>query len=1488
MDTEYGGERSFSRYMWKKEEMIPLSYNKKYLAEIESGHEKYQNDSLLFANCNFYIDDFVSLFSLYNSDNVSNIDRTILHPSEQSKMKNVNGNYYFMNETNGKTVDRYADITGASKSAIPCNCDRENGVYPRLQSGEVDVADTADMPDVLDRTPIKSTYFGDREFSRSYAFDSFMKTYESAYSCKRSVQATYINKKEQLEILIVQNGGIIHNALTSKVTHIISNNMALGSKKYMDYKKAFKKSKVFIVVDKYIFDCVSLRSRLPEQSYLPSLLRYNSRQITEFFSFKKRSIQSRGIKDQRNADAPSEEEKRENNNPSINYISERGRDELSEHCTLRDIQTDVMSTDRSGIGTTLTGDMNIVKPSTQFENARKGYVQRNKHLQILNIQMSYENVKKYIIYNSWDYFKRLYKFYLDKEVKENIFPNVSPNLHINKNTFEEFLRKYRILNHLSEQEIRWIKQKSGININIKNVWENDIIHFFFDIVLKTRTTNREEGGEMGYSGTLSSAEESASSHRLIDSVRDYLHNSRLYILGNWNYITRVFFNFEDIKEKDKRKCVYFYIDFDNYFLNASVKCGNSFYCKNRNFNSEILCVCHSLKKEESYGIISATNYWGKKNKIFKGMIKGEVTKLHNNNKDIHFVKYNFSNILRCSYLFLLVLINYSNNVRVLSVDESIFQLFYEKEEDIFCIAKNISDDIYSLTNLPVSIGISASLNLSRKALKFCKKRFLFFDFYHHFSIFIRRKWRAQWGEAATMCGENGENSSSNSIDRCNRPDVECLFDEYVLFEEGRREQLESTGKTDEKITDEENSHFLNSMKDNIEEEVEHIFDEFIRMKKEKGNLENILDIFFENITHPVSKYFFFYKKNEHYLDILKKMNYFNGDFIYFNVYYISVNASVELSQSEGNKIESIINKKKKDLDKIEEKRSINISVNYGVRFQKINDFYFLIYFMTKQLYIRLKIKNMKAKSLSVNFFVREENENINPMKYLGRGKVIKVSNKIKLSHYTDCFFIFFFKIIYNFDNLAKNLTELRGVQLICSDIVNDDIRDYVSRKSILYYFHVGTEGENVKTREGYEIVGGKDQALSDLQSPGRNEPLGKRDQTLPDLPPPEEKPQKEEEEKKKNIHAGIPKKEEGSNDSPLNRTNEMISMGKKKLTPNVRNSNYKVNSIKEKRNEKSTNLTTVGRSKNGSSSVRVSSDPYEKSTHVYKHMGERSILSYFMNRRNGKGDTPEGNLISLSFERKIVKNVQERKVHFALKKTRNHVTTGTNIGSTSKFPKKIHITRNYKISDFFPNILVKRKRDSDNIHYDGMKKYMEKSMIMQENIFDSIINKRIKKEQNIKEEINCCYLCYKEIRENVFEKQKVMHNNMYYNCEEECANNIFCYTYVSNCLYRINQKNETFNLYIFIKKITYSYISYFNNAFDKHDCSNKSTDEYYLHKFVATIIDNLCDNMHSKRLIDILHKFLKIFKYVWCLNGLSFPPLLENAFTKYNVHQPGP
>ncbi|SBT70882.1 DNA repair protein REV1, putative [Plasmodium malariae] len=1614
MDIEYGGSRSFKKYMMKKEEKIPLSYNKKYSAEIGESYDSTKKGSLLFMNCNFYIDDFVSLFSLYNSssslelcDDMSSMQETVIHPSEQKQTDYSNESNFYINDANDKTIDRYYTPMKSQDRSSTCY-DYEKSDHEKIYYWSIyKKNNTNKEEEIMNKTPIKSTYNETNTINSNTCnnnFDNFMKSYQNVSSCKRNIHASYINKKEQLEILIVQNGGIIHNALTSKVTHIISNNMALGSKKYMDYKKAVKRSKVFIVVDKYIFDCVTFRARLPEQSYIPSLLRYNSHQITEYFSFKGKRSNERKVQIGEENNQCSEHitaqgqreqtEQTQSSSPSSTPC-ERSSSTIDSICKERLIDDNYVhqynemngyskckssvncdssvnswisasnhviiysgkDTLASGItarGTIASGvtssGTTVGILSNELKKTRNNYVQNNKHLQILNMQMNYENLKKYIVYNSTEYFKRLQKYYLDKELKENVFTNVSANLHINKNNFEEFCKTYKILDHLSEQEIKWIKHKSELNINIQNVWENDIIHFFFDIALKKRRNygsssssgggsksmmnplTRDKNGmnveeknksESNHQDSLHAIHrENIPSEKLIDSVHDYFYNSRLYILGNWNYISKVFFNFEDIKEKDSRKFVYLYIDFDNYFLNASLKSANFLNCKKENLVSEILCVCHSLKKEESYGIISATNYWGKKNRIFKGMIKGEVTKVHKNN--IHFIKYDFTNILKSSFLFLLVLINYSKNVRVLSVDESILQLFYENEQDIFLISKQISDDIYNLTNLTVSMGISSDLGLSRKALKFCKKRFLFFDFYHHLSIFIgreqkRKKKRAynldsgfhpdffnkstpagdtQGGaisdvEILPRASEEGEDESNNkqnnyehTSELLNYARIEKLFEEYILFEEERKEILSNENEANERYTEEENNYFLNAMRGKVEKEVDLIFDKFIQLNKD--NLEDIINTFFERVTHPISKYFFFYKKNEYYLEILKKLNYLSGDFIYFNIYYFPAHTEPNSSSLDSNKME-VVKNEKKNVDKFDEKRSINISVNYGVRFQKINDFYYLIYFMTKQLYIRLKIKNLKAKSLSVHFFIKEENENVNPIKYLGRGKVIRISTKIKLSHYTNCFFVYFFKIIYSFDVLANNLAELRGVQIVCSDVVNHDTHCNHSKKSILYYFNVSTKGGKVSMQES-EVVGSGTRCVNGLAREEEKKEQGKGE--------------RKGEEKKESI---IWKNKKCHDNAHI--TEERKQGGEEVTKGTMRKPNNLMNHIVSKKNN-SGNINkkkSISRSINKKTrKVRISCKPDEKS-YINSIRNIRNILSYFLNTSIQRGDNEKNNKIAngrkppipFSFENCAHRNIQKKNCTLVKRKCASTAATT---------PKKIKITKNFKIYDFFPNIIVKKKKEN-NIRLDDMsKKCINENVIIQTNIFDSIINRKIKKENHVKEEVNCCYLCYMEIREDVMEKQKINHDNdngngndndndfgndggnnndsNSNNCKEQCANNIFCYTYISNCLHSINQKNEKFVLYMYIKKIISSYISYFNNAFHNHNCCNKFADQYYLYKFMAYVIDNVCEELHSKRFIDVLHIFLKNFKYIWCLNKKKFPPLLHRTLIKYNVqHQ---
>ncbi|CRG99315.1 DNA repair protein REV1, putative [Plasmodium relictum] len=1450
MDVEYGGSRSFEKYIGNKEEKIPLSYNKKYDAEIKESYENFKKGPLLFMNCNFYIDDLVSLYSLFNSSENLSIPNTI--PDNER-------NYHMScnNMINSYTVN----------SPIKSEFSYENTI------NNLNVTEKE-----MNKTPKKSEYYIINEIDTDNTFDSFMKSYQSISTCKPSVYNSYINKKEKLEILILQNGGIIHNTLTSKVTHIISNNIALGSKKYSDYKKSVKQSKIFIVTDKYIFDCVISKSRLPEQLYLPPLLRYNCHQITEYFSFKKKPK-----KNNQNNKSPLDYSTNNNSLTHINIkrtLNSAYNDENNVYNNVSNVNGDNIN-NKIIIGNNLGNNSasNLEKFSiTQNESIIaiskenkivKNYYTQDRQMAILNMQMDYENLKKYIISNSCEYFEKLYKFYLEKELKENIFSEKS-NLYINEKSFDEFSRKYRILNHLSENEIKWIKGKSKLNINIRNVWENDIIHFFFDMVLKKKKGENKNISVVNKNGIKENDEnkyvekeryevkkdknsnvnnEHDASDKIIDSISGYFYNSRLSILGNWNYITKELFNFEEIKKSDNRKFVYLYIDFDNYFLNASIKNNNSINYE-KDVNNEILCVCHSLKKEESYGIISSTNYWGKKNKIYKGMLKRDATKLH---KNIHFIKYDFSNILKCSYLFLLVLINYSKNVKILSVDESIVQLFYEKEEDIFLISKRISDDIYNLTKLNVSIGISGNLSLSRKALKFCKKRFLFFDFYHHFNIFLRKHIDIKKEEKAKENFEyeflkkiplenNIINKSSeekigiennmkhlqgskieineevniNSDEYAsilNNVHIENLFNEYLTFEEKRKELLEVINKRNKYNEDDENNYFLDIMKEKREKNVEFTFSKFMQINRE--NLEYITNTFFEKVEHPISKYFFFYKENDYYLNILKKFNYLNGKFIYFNIYYIPSDAS------SNNTIENY--KNKKESENLDEKKSISISVNYGVRFQKINDFYYLIYFMTKQLYLRLKIKNLKANSLSVNFFMKDENENVNPLKYLGRGKFIKINSKIKLNYYTDFFFVFFFKVIYNFDLLSNKLSELRGVQIICSDIVNDKYN--INKKSILYYFDAKNKNCNLKEQ-------GND---------------GKSKENKNSLNVIEKK--KEENNK---IISGACKKERS-----------LTKMTKEKKIGTGKKTNQ-INTIKRK--SKKNKIAMNKKLVNNKERKNISIDPNENEKNYFSHITyKKSILRYFIND-----------------SRKInIKNILINKpIYFSSKKSkkRNLKKNYSSLNRNTAMLKKIKVTKNCKIFDFFPNILKKKNKNS--IYSDEMKKLNENNLIVQTNIFDSIINKRVKMENNIKE-VGCCYLCYKEIYETVKDKQNI-HNNI--NCRE-CANNIFCYNYVSNNLYLINQKNEKFNFYIYIKKIVSSYIFYFNSIFENHNCDKKLRDQYYLHKFILNILDNLCETLHNKRFIDVLHNFLKVFKYVWCLNKNSFPPLFQNILTKYNMYQ---
>ncbi|ANQ07431.1 Uncharacterized protein PCOAH_00018150 [Plasmodium coatneyi] len=1490
MDVEYGGSRSFSAYMQRKEEQTPLSYNKKYSAEIEQAEEKYKKDNRedsrsirpLFTNCNFYIDDFVSLYSIYNTcdkdhnkdeegegeretDRESPSQRTTLHKGEEEHKVDPHNEWNnFTNHVEDKTVDRYysnlnsqvncstpynkGDLNGENNYANFWGSDFEGTKLTKLQDRPMDEADVS-----LDRTPTKSTHYDLAQTSENNPtsreinkFDTFVKRYETVQTSKRNVQASYINKKEQIEIMIVQNGGVLHNALTSKVTHIISNNMALGSKKYMDYKKAVKKSKIFIVVDKYIFDCVKFQCRFPEQSYLPSLLRYNSRQITEFFPFKKRRKCTIG-------EVPSLDAsnmRTQNCTPLSDNHQERN------DSTLADSPEKGLMGDDSISGKTLRDRIPI-----------------DKHLLMLNMQMSYENLKKYLVCNSSEYFKRLRVIYQKKELEENAFPNVGPNLYINRNTFEDFSRKHRIWSHLSEEEINWIKKKSQLNINIKNVWENDMIHLFFDIVLRGKD-NEEVGAPVGCrargeeqterlpckSEDVSSAGGSANGHnnpvgggcpseKLIDSVNAYLHKSRLYILGNWKYISREFFKFEDINEKDKRKCVYLYIDFDNYFLSASVKSACEQYGKNKKIgNNEILCVCHSLKKEESYSIISATNYWGKKNKILKGMVKWEVTNMHKEN--IHFVKYDFSNILRCSYLFLLVLINYSKNVRVLSVDESIVQLFYEKEEDMFLTAKQIAEDIYNLTNLSVSIGISSNLPMSRKALKFCKKRFLFFDYYHHFCIFIMGKYFLGGGTKGDINREenlhsvtsernfnNGgahtgrgddlvkeENYTTEGHQAQNAPfkweNLENLFDEYIA---SAGNQVNAT--SDAATCNLSDAYFLNAMKEKRDPRVDSIFNKFVQANR--ANLEHITNTFFDRVIHPISKFFFFYKKKEHYLDVLRQLNYLSGQFIHFNIYHLPVDEKApflpvlpvlpvlpcdDLSEDLLKKL------KKKDNDRMEGKKSINISVNYGVRFQNINDFYFLIYFMTKQLYIRLRINKLKAKSLHVHYFLTEEEENVDPLKYLGRGRVGRVSSRINLSHYTDSFFVYFFKVIYTFDALASSLRDLRGVQIVCSDVVSADAMHAFGSRSILFYFPVGGKENMKKVQEAK-------------------------------LEPAE---------------------------------------GVKAVEPNMRDE--QVHPAREKR---ATHVLRQHRCGRGGKSKPRNPLP------LMNKIRAKSILCYFFNTKKEaevekKVDISSEKCVPFSFKSgaKKIKKINKRiKNNGSVRRTTKPLPP-----SSCKMIRKIKTTKNYKILDFFPSIFLKRGRQSSTTtgHNDHMTKWIDRNALTNDkNIFDSIINKRVKKEVHVKEESNCCYVSYRNILQAVIEKQKglsTMCDSQYVCANESVNDTIFCHSNIILSLYAMNRESEKGILYSYTKEIIFSYISHFNNLFQNHNCRNDVTDRYYLLKFVAAVVDTLCEELHRRRLLDVLHKFLKNFKHVWCLSCSqdgrekgSFPTLFHRIMAKYGV-----
>ncbi|KJP89403.1 hypothetical protein AK88_00846 [Plasmodium fragile] len=1546
MDLEYGGSRSFSTYMWRKEELTPLNYNKKYSAEIEQAEgsdkknkrEDSRNRRQLFTNCNFYIDDFVSFFSLYNTcDKSHNKDEGVQGESPCQMTTLYRGDGYkvgpqdewnnFTNHAEEKTVYRYYNnFSSQSKCITPYNnsdlgggnnyvnfgsSDYERPELTKLHDRHIEEADMS-----LDKTPTKSNQYdlakileGTHTSRDRNEFDTFVKRYETVQTRKRNVHASYINKKEQIEIMIVQNGGVIHNALTSKVTHIISNNMALGSKKYMDYKKAIKKSKIFIVVDKYIFDCVKFQCRLPEQSYLPSVLRYNSRQITEFFPVKK-SRRRRSV----GGEVPSLVASNVHSRNCTPVLDHR---KGGEECIVADSPQKGVLADDSSSGKRLTDHIPI-----------------DKHLLMLNMHMSYKNLKNYIVCNCSEYFRRLRTIYLKKELEENAFPNVSPNLYINKNTFEEFSRKYRILSHLNETEINWIKKKSELNIKVKNVWENDMLHFFFDTVLKKKdsdevassmgSTSREGeqaevstrnsddvisadgGGEAGSTGEGANGSnhplsEGYASDKLIESIKAYLYNSRMYILGNWKYISREFFKFEDINENDRRKCVYLYIDFDNYFLSASVKNASDQHgMKKKMGNHEILCVCHSLKKEESYSIISATNYWGKKNKISNGMVKWEITKMHKDN--IRYIKYNFCNILRCSYLFLLILMNYSRNVRVHSVDESIVQLFYENEQDIYIKAKQIAEDIYNLTNLSVSIGISSNLIMSRKAVKFCKKRFLFFDYYHHFCIFIMGKYfsgRDINGQEAA-CSTTSQNNvqKQRSLEQCdvssvtgdhnegagteqgdglvkegnyaaeghttqnapfNFEDLENLFDEYVASAVAGRNQVNASSDCTTRSPSDE--YFLNAMKNKRDPRVDSIFNKFVQANR--ANMEDITNTFFDQVIHPISKFFFFYKKNEHYMDVLRQLNYLNGEFIHFNIYNLPVDKNDSPVPCDDLPEATLIKLKKKDTDPIDGKKCIHISVNYGVRFQYINDFYFLIYFMTKQLYIRLRIQKLKAKGLHVYFFFNMEGEHVHPLKYFGRGKVARVSKRIQLTHYTDNFFVYFFKVIYTFDTLTSSLTQLRGIQIMCSDVVSGDALHARGMKSILFYFPMG-ERENRKVVEEAKLQ----------PAVGVN------------LPPA--------------IEPSVGVKIEPSVRVKIEPAEEVQD-----ITPNIRVPQVRPaweNNAKDAW-KRATHVPRHHRCGRGGKSK------HKKCLPLIDGRRRKSILYYFFNTKNKaeaekEVDMSSNKCIPFSFKsgaKEINKINNKHKNNASVRRMTTPLPP-----RSSKMTRKIKTTRNYKILDFFPQIFMNRQRQSNTIttaHSDHMNKWKDRNVVTTDmNIFDSIINKRVKKEAHIKEEFNCCYSSFRNILEDVMEKQKgptTMCESQHVCANESVNDTIFCHSYIIPSLYSMNRESEKGILYTYTKEIISSYISYFNNLFHNHDCGNDdATDRYYLLKFVATVVENLCEELHRKRLLDVLHKFLKNFKHAWCLsceeeekeekgsgNGEnnSFPSLFHRIMVKYGV-----
>ncbi|CAD51788.1 DNA repair protein REV1 [Plasmodium falciparum NF54] len=1693
MDIEYGGARDFEKYVCNKEEKIPLSYNKKYLAEIEESHKKCKNDSLLFMNCNFYIDDFVSFFSICNTLDNSNTQTKCIYRNEKDSVEDSkelnnymnnnsinkttlgkfnmenkmeynytsinehNNNNYYINKIHNDSVFKYQDMDKTPmKNNIDNNSNNNNNNNDNNNNnGNTYLYDNY-LEDQFNQT-IKNRYSctpNDQISTCTKSFNTCIKTYEeqASSSCKKNVYNSYINKKENLEILIVQNGGVIHNTLTSKVTHIISNNMALGSKKYMDYKKAIKKSKVFIVIDQYIFDCVNMQCRLPEQSYLPSMLRYNCHQITEYFSLRKKDkeqnkkMQNKKIQDKINNDQNflKEHKEGEQNNVTILDTSKCDK-QLNDYYVEKKLSTchNKTSVNNNLNKTDMYGtkeDNNLLIHKDIGNNENLNYINEqkvreennneekkenitnndniNKHLEILNMNMDYEHVKKFIICNSNEYFKRLQEYYLEKELKENIYSNVSSNLYLNKNTFEDFCRKYRILNYLSDEEIKWLKCKSELNINIKNLWENDIIHFFFDLVLRKKEhfkNNTVGNNNIGNNHNIGNNNNIGNNHNignnnnnignnnnntqsytdinksssyicenLIESISAYLYNSRLYILGNWNYISKELFNFDDIKEYEKgsKKFVYLYIDFDNYFLNASIRNKICMYEKKKSMNNEIFCVCHSLKKEDSYGIISSTNYWGKKNKILKGMVKGEATKM---NKNINFVKYDFSNILKCSYLFLLVLINYSKNVRVLSVDESILQLFYEKEEDIFIISKKISDDIYRLTNLSVSIGISHDLSTSRKALKFCKKRFMFFDFYHHFNIFIKKYISLKNKESnITPEASNDDNIKSNTIsddkiingklkhmieqnknvNGTNNTDdyrtnwmsddkLKDLFKEYLSFEKKRKSELKYNENNKEKYNmNIDNIYFMNLIKGKREKEVEYIYNKFLEMNKE--NIEQMVNTYFEEVIHPVSTYFFFYKPNEYYFNILKNMNYLNGYFISFNMYYLphiendsnnnnnnnnhhhsnnnlhSNNNFHSNNNWLNNKMDRNINKK--ELENNDEKKSINISVNYGVRFNKINDFYYLIYFMTKQLYLRLKIKNLKAKLLHVNFFIKAENENVNPMKYLGRGRVIRISSKIKLNQHTNCFFVYFFKVIHTFDFLANNLSDLRGVQIICSDTINEN-KTHVNKKSILYYFYVNTE-KNIKNKKNCKYVASwKDDNF--LEVPQK---VNDKDQVQENVKDPHQinenkihlhnimlSSQKKNETNKKETNGKISKNNINSSSilsyiKDKNKGTNILTSQINWTHSNNNNNNNNNNTYSRKEIRKTVRKgtsTSIKRKIKNKINTHIRYDKNIRNNKLYHYEYKQNILNYFVHNNHNSNRTQ--NLIhkkenNFQNNQNVSLCSSSKTINKGFKRKCNILRSNANF---LNIRKKIKITKNYKISDFFPSILKKKIyiRNNKNIYDDEIKTYGNGNIIMHTNIFDSIINKKIKKEndeendeeneeneQNEKNEKNelcdknyhmkkqftCCYFRYKEITQYLVHKEKLFEEN--HKCNDLCRNDIFCFTYICNNLFLFNHTNDKLNLYLYIKKIINSYRSYFHNTFEEHDCVCNNTlkkdqeNIYYLNKFMVKVIDDICEMLHKKRYIDVLQNFLKNFKYVWSLNNELFPEIFQRILIKYNIN----